>query len=194
MNAGNHIFINKTLYQFLKSNLNINLNKFAFIVGGVLPDYRIGKRSLPHGKKFSWDVISSRISDLPTNIIKYDKISFNNSLKLGEIIHFLSDYFCFEHNTDNGETAPKLTSKHMSYEKGLKAEFKKFDFYKAICSINEKYPNYENVSFPDIVDIFHIRYLDNYKDMSTDILYTFSITLYFLVSVLNISLDDLSSK
>lgn len=105
---------------------------------------------IPHYKEKSFDFVINIIKELLYIEIynKNSKIFFN---KIGIVVHFLCDYFCFAHNTSELD----FIIPHLKYEKALHKLFKNNQF----DILNQNIPNtFEVYSLSHLIEEIDDRY------------------------------------
>lgn len=117
MNFFTHIAISKILYNQIKSK--INLNKSAFIYGNIKPDLSSKLMKKPHTMDNYFNFVCSRAD----NLIRGEETLKDFSLELGEICHYVCDFFCLYHTEI--ELFNNLND-HFLYELKLHFILKKF--------------------------------------------------------------------
>lgn len=85
-----HLFISKVLYQHFASE--IELNKRAFAYGNIKPD-------IPSScnKEHTLDNYLYTVSNLANQLIQEELSIERFSVQLGEICHYICDFFCYYH-------------------------------------------------------------------------------------------------
>lgn len=102
-----HLFISRVLYRSFKKE--VNLSKLAFAYGNVKPD-------LPPAcfkDRHTLDNYLFIVYDKANQLINNDLDSKEFSVKLGEICHFVCDFFCYYHLND---ALHKKIFPHLFYE------------------------------------------------------------------------------
>ncbi|MFA9379002.1 MAG: zinc dependent phospholipase C family protein [Lachnotalea sp.] len=85
-----HLFISKVLYQHLANE--VELNQRAFSYGNIKPDLPSSKRN-HHTLEKCLDTVCEY-----SNQLRNKEMSIEDySVRLGEICHYISDFFCFYH-------------------------------------------------------------------------------------------------
>lgn len=117
MNSFSHIKIGKLVFSYLEKKQGLPLSRTAFLWGNVCPDFTITLVTNPHyTKNFFAPVTGQMLALSQTSAAPfYESAAF--SKRLGEICHFLADFFCLAHN----ETFCQNMAQHVLYEKKLDA-------------------------------------------------------------------------
>ncbi len=117
MKATSHFAIAHLLYAALQKR-GVYLNRVAFVYGNISPDQTPAMWFAPHFGK-----VCSRRTAEALSILAQQPLSSSGrvgpeySKSLGELCHYLCDYFCFAHNTDFSGNLRQ----HMAYENALDA-------------------------------------------------------------------------
>ncbi len=85
-----HLFISKVLYQHFAGE--VELNKRAFAYGNIKPDIP----SKNH-KDHTLENYLNTVWDLTNQLIQEDLTVEEFSVQLGEICHYICDFFCYYH-------------------------------------------------------------------------------------------------
>ena len=115
MRKKSHVSLSRYLLDHIDSELLENHRK-AFIVGSVLPDCKPSFVTTKHNMEETFDMVCEFIRKLTVNSDDYKKISTAYCRKLGEVTHYLADYFTFPHNC----VFTGSIREHCIYEKKLK--------------------------------------------------------------------------
>ena len=116
MNLFNHLSIAIKLKRNIEMKFNIKIKTISFLIGNIKPDISMRYIKIPHYKKDSERFIQDEISSiLEIKIHEFKRCSNNFSERLGIVMHYLSDFFCYAH-TDYFKGG---IWKHYSYEMQL---------------------------------------------------------------------------
>lgn len=118
-----HLFISKVLYRNFKKE--VNLSKLAFAYGNIKPD-------LPPAcfkDRHTLDNYLFIVYDKANQLINNDLDIKEFSVKLGEVCHFICDFFCYYHLSD---ALHKKIFPHLGYELLLHLKLCKYRFKKKI--------------------------------------------------------------
>lgn len=108
-----------SLAMYILNNVDsvlLDSHRKAFIVGSILPDCKPSFVTTKHNIEETFDLVCEFISKLTVDSSDYKKISTSYCRKLGEVTHYLADYFTFPHNT----VFKGNIREHCIYEKELK--------------------------------------------------------------------------
>lgn len=94
----------------------------AFYLGSILPDCKPSFLTTRHEFNGTFQMVQDRISGLSENIENFRDNKRAYMRHLGEVIHYVADYFTFPHNT----TYDGNLKDHCYYEKDLKFRLKEY--------------------------------------------------------------------
>jgi len=164
MLVGTHLLIGENVYNYVKGNMNIELDKKRFLYGNVKPDLIFRLSSKSHRIKDSLEFVLQEIDHL----MKLKDISVSQfSVNLGVISHFMSDFFCSPHYYENQNF--NGIAKHLHYELNLHYEFKKI--FKSISDsfIEEEISTFHNITILEIISILQTSYTQSILSIKNDI-------------------------
>lgn len=123
MFAVTHKMIAQKVFDALNEELGIVLDRKSLLHGSIAPDLYPSMLFKSHGKKSSFEFVQRKIQSLAEEVIPANRKGLSVfSLKLGIIIHFVSDYFCKAHN----ESRYDNMLLHYIYERKLKRYFSRW--------------------------------------------------------------------
>lgn len=114
-----------SLAQFIVKNSDISeLHQYkkAFYLGSILPDCKPSFLTEKHQFQETFDKVQGYIRDLTENCDTDERNQRNYWRKIGEVIHYIADYFTFPHN----KSFPGNLKDHCMYEKELKLYLRKY--------------------------------------------------------------------
>ena len=119
MRKKSHILLAGYLADQMWANESLQMHRKAFCLGNILPDIKPSFITKRHEFFGTFDEIQERMRELVNT-----RLNETNQRvywrRLGEVIHYMADYFTFPHNrTYTGSLAA-----HNHYEKVLKDELK----------------------------------------------------------------------
>lgn len=187
MKIKTHILIANKIHDHLDSNYDNILNKRHFVFGNIKPDLFRKFKNKKHNMRDSLDFVLNEIK-------RYDYDSHNidnQSVHIGMINHYLSDFFCSKHYFEEDKTR---LIKHIRYEKKLHKVIKKLDFKKLLETSYTKLINDISGSFKDIIKALEYEYLKQPPSIENDILFALSAPLIACKYILKQNtLDNLAS-
>ena len=116
-----------SLARYLVENLNdeeLKKHKFSFYLGSILPDMKPSFIYKRHEIDGTYPAVRKHIFRLSEGkkLVEKKKKGRKYYMDLGQISHYLADYFTFPHNKIYTGTLKE----HCSYEEQLKHELKRF--------------------------------------------------------------------
>lgn len=163
-----HRIISEHVYNNVKENLGIELNKKSLIYGSIKPDIAPRLLLLDHFKPQSFSFIMHEALELS----KHSLVSNNEFLKLfsrqiGVVTHFISDFFCVPHN--DRLTYENNFINHVVYETNLHKEFKNFDGHIEIDRGHFNVDNFSVNTIQNVVDYLHNQYQSVGESLINDV-------------------------
>ena len=167
MKKKSHISLAKYLMENMKVN-DLSEHKKAFYIGSILPDLKPSFLTKRHNIE---ETFGTLIREIRKITIDYDierGINGYYARHLGEITHYLADYFTFPHNTDFTGSLKE----HLYYEKDLKLSLKEY-----VTRNDIKRVRCQNRRFKTVDDILcfvlktHLEYKKALKSIKVDIQY-----------------------
>lgn len=89
-----HLFFASRIHKQLRDQTGISLNAFRFAYGNIRPDLTFSMCATPHTLSRSKKIFEEHVGELfeePLHISDFSE-------KLGIVMHYLCDYFCFAHS------------------------------------------------------------------------------------------------
>ena len=126
MHTITHLSMSLAIRKLVEKHLPIKLDKVGFMLGNIKPDFAPRLVKIPHYRDDAIHFVKSEIKALLNyQIIEHTKCTRYFSQRLGVILHYLSDFFCYAHS----KNFKGNMFNHYLYEIGLsnyfKANFKK---------------------------------------------------------------------
>lgn len=121
MRKKSHISLAKYIVQDLNT-VELSKHKKAFYMGSILPDCKPSFLTTKHEFNGTFDKITDDIKKLSLNRESVEESFRVFFRKLGEIIHYVADYFTLPHNT----IFEGNLKDHCIYEKHLKHSLKEY--------------------------------------------------------------------
>ena len=103
--------------------------KKAFYVGSILPDCKPTFLTRKHEINGTIDIVEKWIRRLTTDYVTAEKMKTRYFRKLGEVLHYVADYFTYPHNKEY----PEGFTGHCFYEGELKHKLRAY-----VRQLNEK--------------------------------------------------------
>lgn len=156
MDIFTHSFISRKVRQIVLDELGIKLSKKKLEYGSIMPDLVPKLRNIRHFKEDSIQFVLDSIEELKSTPFSFEKKKIKKfSKKLGIILHYLCDYFCFAHNNkllidniykhllyENRINLSTVNYKHETTE--IRANYDYLFCYSPIEIINEFLYEYKN--------------------------------------------------
>lgn len=119
MRKKSHISLAKYIVDSLNEQ-NLQKHKKAFYLGSILPDCKPSFLTTRHEIQETFDQVEEKIRRLSSGEnVKNLRVYFRD---LGQVIHYVADYFTFPHNRNYTGTLKD----HCTYEKRLKQSLKEY--------------------------------------------------------------------
>lgn len=119
MRKKSHISLAKYIVDSLNEQ-NLQKHKKAFYLGSILPDCKPSFLTTRHEIQETFDQVEEKIRRLSSGEnVKNLRVYFRD---LGQVIHYVADYFTFPHNRNYTGTLRD----HCTYEKRLKQSLKEY--------------------------------------------------------------------
>ncbi len=97
-------------------------HKKAFYFGSILPDCKPSFLTKPHEINGTFDLVSKRIEQLTNGYSNLGELSTAYFTRLGEVVHYIADYFTFPHNKEYYGNVKQ----HCIYEGQLKHKLREY--------------------------------------------------------------------
>lgn len=175
-----------SLAMYILNNVDsvlLDNHRKAFIVGSILPDCKPSFVTTKHNIEETFDLVCEFISKLTVDSSDYKKISTSYCRKLGEVTHYLADYFTFPHNT----VFTGSFMEHCEYEKQLKYALRTY-IQSGEVSVNSSIVNRFTTpaELCDYVLQIHKQYLCCNKTVESDCRYIVALCHVVVAGILNL--------
>ena len=119
---------------------NFDKHKKAFYVGSILPDCKPSFLTKRHEINGTFDLVEKGIEKLTRGYQNIEELSTAYFTRLGEVMHYIADYFTFPHNREYDGTMKE----HCIYEERIHLEdLERFRSVADICAyLKEQHRNY----------------------------------------------------
>ena len=152
----------------------------AFYVGSLLPDCRPSFLTVRHEYEETFDLVERKIRSLTEDAGRRPEDSMRYMIDLGQIFHYIADYFTFPHNSNY----PGSLKDHCVYEKylkfGLRAYIRERAY--ALC-VDEKERLYSVEDILDYIRRNHQEYMEVYRSVEEDCEYITRVCLQVLAAM-----------
>ena len=121
MRKKSHISLAKHIVQ-ISDIKNFDEHKKAFYIGSILPDCKPSFLTKRHEITGTFDLVEKGMYKLTQGYHRMDELSTMYFTKLGEVMHYVADYFTFPHNKEY----PGTMKQHCVYEGQLKHKLREY--------------------------------------------------------------------
>ena len=152
----------------------------AFYVGSLLPDCRPSFLTMRHEYDGTIDLVERKIRSLMEDSARFPEDSMRYMIDLGQIFHYIADYFTFPHNSNY----PGSLKDHCVYEKYLKFRLRAYIRERA-CTLCAD----EGVRLDSVEEILayirrnHREYMKTYSSVEEDCEYITRVCLQVLAAM-----------
>ena len=171
MRKKSHILLARYLADQMPANTSLQSHRKAFCLGNILPDIQPSFITKRHEYFGTFDEVQEKIILL----VETGAEDLNDRVfwrRIGEVMHYIADYFTFPHN----RTFDGTLRQHNSYEKNLKNELKAFVKSGKADVYAEKKLKFENLGeLDDFIKDHHSEYLGRKRNIDEDIHYILSV-------------------
>ena len=180
MRKKSHIILALQICQKL-NNKNIIKHPYIFCFGNILPDCVPTFLTTPHRKEMTFEKVQHKIKRFIDKNKAKDGCSYRSTIQLGEIVHYIADYFTFPHN-DN--YTGSLVD-HCHYENALKHELRRYirsgEAMEQVRNI-PMFCSYEELN--QYVEEQHAAYIMKPSDVYSDSAYIVKVCMVVVISIL----------
>ncbi|MBQ4283546.1 MAG: zinc dependent phospholipase C family protein [Lachnospira sp.] len=182
MRKKSHISLANYLLDSIDSEL-LEQHRKAFIVGSVLPDCKPSFVTERHSIEETFDKVTEFVEKLTINHMDYRRISTAYCRKLGEVTHYVADYFTYPHN-DVYEGSLK---DHCVYEGELKHALVDFiDSQQFVINHNIAKSFKEPCDLCNYIRKMHQEYLNMEINIAVDCMYIVSLCQIVVEGILHL--------
>lgn len=185
-----HILLARYLADQMKSTESLQSHRKAFCLGSILPDIKPSFLTKRHEFFGTFDEVQKKLQTLvEEGTGQYKERVFWR--RMGEIFHYIADYFTFPHN----KTFTGSFMEHNSYEKELKNRLKSY-----ICNGEAQQYATDMIhfsSFAQLTDYIrdkHAVYLKKERNVSDDIRYILNVCFQVFQGVCGLCMGENVSR
>ena len=152
----------------------------AFYVGSLLPDCRPSFLTVRHEYEETFDLVERKIRSLTEDAGRRPEDSMRYMIDLGQIFHYIADYFTFPHNSNYSGSLKD----HCIYEKYLKFRLRSYIRERACVLCAEEGEQLYLVE--DILDYIrrnHREYMKEFRSVEEDCEYITRVCLQVLAAM-----------
>ena len=157
---------------------------YVFCFGSILPDCVPSFLTTPHRKEETFEKVQNKIIKFIQKYNQKSGCNYRRTIQLGEIAHYIADYFTFPHN-DNYEGS---LVDHCHYENALKHELRRYIYSgEAMAQLSNipSYGTYEELKA--YIEQQHKTYIQKKSDVYTDSQYIVKVCMVVVASILLMS-------
>lgn len=165
-----HKIISEFVYENVRTQLGIELDKSSLIYGSIKPDFAPHLAKLDHFKPQIFDLVLDEIH-LLSQIQPKEDSSFMKaySENIGIVTHFIADFFCLPHN-DRVTYRKATIVNHIYYEQRLHKLFKDLDHSIKITPSKFKIGNETALPIKGMIEQLHREYQLRGGSMTNDLI------------------------
>ncbi len=165
MRKKSHVSLAKYMVESLNDE-GLRKHKLAFYIGSILPDIKPSFIYKRHEIKGTFPVIRKHIARLSEGQKAIERNGRKYYMDLGQISHYLADYFTFPHN----EVYEGGLKEHCSYEKKLKRDLRSYIHSKEAIGAVKQEPGFGTAeALCDFIQKAHDEYIGRKHDVEDDI-------------------------
>ena len=182
MRKKSHISLARYLVYDMQIPTMMN-HKTAFYIGNVLPDCKPSFLTQRHEFGETYEMVKEQIYQLSndSDLARYRSRVYMR--RLGEVVHYLADYFTFPHNVTYAGTLKE----HCIYEKHLKNYLKKYVHREDVFCGMTDYEEFSNVEeIFSFVQNAHDNYLSKERNVEEDSYYIVFVSYCVVQAILNL--------
>ena len=187
MRKKSHISLARYMVENLKDE-ELKHHKFSFYLGSILPDIKPSFLYKRHEMDGTFPYVSRHIMRLSEGDALIRKKKGGKYYRdLGQISHYLADYFTFPHN----KTFDGTLRQHNSYEKHLKNELKAFVQEGKAEAYAEHVIHFETLNqLLEYIKVHHRRYMNCKRSVEEDIHYILSVCYQVFQGLFQLCMKD----
>lgn len=182
MRKKSHVSLSKYLLDNVDSEL-LEQHRKAFILGSILPDCKPSFVTERHNIEETFDKVTESVEKLTVNCTDYKRISTAYCRKLGEVTHYVADYFTYPHNS----VYDGSMKDHCVYEGELKhalVDYIVAEQFTVNRSIVKSFNTPQDLC--DYLKSMHSEYLKVEKNITSDCMYIVSLCQIVVEGVLHL--------
>ena len=182
------IWMKKIRYINNLKDEELKHHKFSFYLGSILPDIKPSFLYKRHEMDGTFPYVSRHIRRLSEgDALIRKKKGCKYYRDLGQISHYLADYFTFPHN----KTLDGTLRQHNSYEKHLKNELKAFVQEGKAEAYAEHVIHFETLNqLLEYIKVHHRRYMNCKRSVEEDIHYILSVCYQVFQGLFQLCMKD----
>ena len=168
MRKKSHISLAGQMMRSLETDGVLNY-KITFCLGNILPDCKPSFVTTPHTYDETFNKICEKMDELIRNFDPARGITMRKTLCMGEITHYIADYFTFPHNSHYTGNLKD----HCVYEGDLKRELKSYITAGGADTLKDEFRIYGSVEeLVEFIREIHDEYMTAERCIEDDIHYS----------------------
>ena len=175
-----------SLALYLADSINFNdiaNHKLSFCIGSILPDCKPSFLTTRHEITATFDKVKEDIKKLIYDYKEGNQNSSSFIRNLGQVIHYLADYFTYPHNL----IYPGTLKDHCVYENELKFALRDYIKSGEALKSKEKVRTFTTVeSLFDFIQKTHSEYLNIKQSVKDDCKYIVSLCHHVVEGILHL--------
>lgn len=182
MRKKSHISLAMYIADSLNSN-ELSKHRKAFCIGSILPDCKPSFLTIKHEFNGTISMVEDKIREMTTDYDPNGQSERKYVIDLGQVLHYVADYFTFPHNT----TYDGNLKDHCVYEKELKFSLRSYiRSGKALKATNEPIECKTCETLFRFIEKAHQEYLSMKRNVEEDCAYIVRICHQVAVAILNL--------
>lgn len=155
----------------------------GFYIGSLKPDCKISVVTVPHTFIGTYDMIKEKIENLYRRMEQGYSLDYSGCVQLGEIIHYIADYFTFPHNNHFDGSMME----HCHYENDLKIALRKFIWREETIAIRRNIQVFQSKEeIFQFIEEKHQQYCMNKSDVLNDCRFILQVCMEVMASLIAI--------
>lgn len=184
MDSVSHTRVANLLLAYVEDTCGVTFDQNAFRYGNLKPDLTATYVTKRHYPSIMFDEVMEKIHRFVENYTIGQTNGWDLSVDLGEICHYLTDFFCYPHNDDIYDH--NLLA-HYVYEKrialGIRRRLTKQDFLRWTAPV---LPTFTLDALTQRISTLHSRYKAQSHGIGHDLDYICQICVTLVLSMVNI--------
>ena len=183
-----HILLAKYMADQMIVEESLQSHRKAFCFGNILPDIKPSFITTRHEFFGTFEYVQDKMRFLVENGTEVcNERAFWR--KLGEVLHYIADYFTFPHN----HTYEGSFVEHNHYEKELKDDLKSYILSGKAVTLVDRSIHFENLEqLMKYIKQQHEKYLKKIRDVADDIQYILSVCFQVLQGLIQLCTNSVA--
>ncbi len=182
MRKKSHIALAIGLMDKLQLHDTLN-HKYIFCIGSILPDCKPSFLTTPHTFQKTFEKVKEKIKLFLEKMENIYQFGYRDCIILGEIIHYIADYFTFPHNIHYDGNLKA----HCYYEKDLKIALRHFLNSDEVVEIRKEVQVYQTKEeLFQFIEETHQKYMKRKSFVLEDCRYIVRVCMEVVASIVAI--------